>query len=228
MPTATPSLDDLVRAMREDAYRLIEASKIDAADPPDTRDEVVRQQMRRASEIIRGAAALGTDLNPACLGIIARSLLEQLITSLWAVRSLDNAHAYLGAAKSELAKALKMNLIAGKAKVKNRYTGEDASKEFLESAQMKNIRKRKNIEEQAKEAEVLDLYTVFYRFLSLETHGHQATPEDGSEVASLCQAHLQGIGAIGRAIGQAGVWWLLHRSCPNNEAIREALGLNHA
>ncbi len=228
MSTAAPTLAELVQAMREDASRLIEASKIDAANQPDPRDEVVRHQMRRAAELIRGAAALGTDLNPACLGIIARSLLEQLITSLWAVRSLENAHAYLGVAKSELAKALKINLMAGKAKVKDKHTGEDTSKEFLESAQMKNIPKRKNVEEQAKEAEVLDLYNVFYRFLSLETHGHQATPEEESAVASLCQTHLQGIGAIGRAIGQAGVWWLLHRSWPDNEAIRDALGLNHA
>ncbi|RYF09648.1 MAG: hypothetical protein EOO42_23660 [Flavobacteriales bacterium] len=49
-----------------------------------------------------------------------------------------------------------------------------------------------------------------------------------SAVASLCQTHLQGIGAIGRAIGQAGVWWLLHRSWPDNEAIRDTLGLNRS
>ncbi len=228
MSTATPTLDELVQSMREEASRLIEASKIDAASEPDPRDEVVRQQMRRAAELIRGAATLGSDLNPACLGIIARSLLEQLISSLWAVRSRENANAYLGTAKSELAKALKMNLMAGKAKVKNKHTREDASKEFLESAQMKNIPRQKNVEEQAKEAEVLDLYTVFYRFLSLETHGHQATPEKEPAVASLCKTHLQGIGAIGRAIGQAGVWWLLHRSWPNNESIRDVLGLNRA
>lgn len=116
--------------------------------------------------------------------------------------------------------------MAGNARVKNRDTGEDASAEFLESAQMKNIPKRKSVEEQAKEADVLDLYTVFYRLLSLETHGHQIASEEASAVVTLCETHLQGIGAISRATGQAGVWWLLHRSWPDNESIRNALGLN--
>lgn len=228
MSTEKPTLDELVYSMHEQVARLITASEIDAEGQPDPRDEVVRQQIRHAAELVRGAAALGAAQNPACLGILGRSLLEQLISSLWAIRSQDNANSVLGAAKAELARALRINLVAGKVKVKNRHTGDDASAEFLESATMKNIPRRKSVEEQAKEADVLDLYTVFYRFLSLETHGHQSALEEGPAVAALCKTHLQGIGAISRAIGQAGVWWLIHRSWPDNESIRNALGLNSA
>ncbi len=228
MSTSTPLLTELVQSLNEQVSWLIAASEVDAAGPADPRDELVRQQLRRASELVRGAATLGSDQNPSCLGILGRCLLEQLITSLWAIRSLENAEAHQGAAKAELAKAFKINLKNGKAKVKNKITGEDVTAEFLETEQMKNIPKRKSIEEQAREADVLDLYTIFYRFMSLDTHGRQSTPDESSAVASLCEAHLQGIGAISRAIGQACVWWLLHRSWPDNESIRTVLGLNLA
>jgi len=228
MSTSTPLLAELVQSLHEQVPRLIAASEIEAIGPADPRDALVRQQLRRAAELVRGTAALGSDQNPACLGILARCLLEQLITTLWAIRSLENAEAHHGSAKAELAKAFKINLKAGKAKVKNKHTGEDVSAEFLESEQMKNIPKRKSVEEQARAADVLDLYTVFYRFMSLETHGRQSAPAESSAVALLCEVHLQSIGAISRAIGQACVWWLLHRSWPDNESIRTVLGLNRA
>ena len=88
--------------------------------------------------------------------------------------------------------------------------------------------KRKSIEEQAKEAGVHDLYTVFYRFLSLETHGHSEMIQEELAVEELCEIHLQGIGAICRAIGQACVWWLIKRGVPDNESLRDILGLNGA
>lgn len=83
MNTETRTLDELIHSMHEQVARLITVSEIDPKDLPDPRDEVVRQQMRRATELVRGAAALGAAQNPACLGIIGRSLLEQLISSLW-------------------------------------------------------------------------------------------------------------------------------------------------
>lgn len=228
MTTAKPTLDELVRSMHEQVELLTSAAAIEAIGQADLRDEIAHQNLRRAAELVRGAAALGADQNAACLGILGRCLLEQLITVLWAVRSHENAQTHQSAAKTELTKALRINLQAGKAKIKNKYTGEDATAEFLESEQMKNIPRRKSVEELAKDAGISDLYTVFYRFMSLDTHGHHGTLKDDSEAIAQCEMHLQGIGAISRAIGQGCVWWLLHRSWPDNEAIRDVLGLNRA
>ncbi|HSI44491.1 MAG TPA: DUF5677 domain-containing protein [Methylotenera sp.] len=226
MTANTATLDELVRSLHEQVAVLIAASEMEATGPADLRDELVRKHLYRAAELVRGAAALGAIQNAACLGILGRCLLEQLITVLWAIRSLKNAETHQNTSKAELAKALKINLNAGKAKIINRHTGEDATADFLETDKMKNIPKRKSIEELAKEADVLDLYTVFYRFMSLETHGHHGDAKDGSDASTLTTIHLQGIGAISRAIGQACVWWLLHRSWPDNESIREVLGFN--
>ncbi|WP_415880029.1 DUF5677 domain-containing protein [Methylomonas sp. TEB] len=226
MTTATTALDELVSFLNEQVAQLIAASEIDAVGQLDLRDEIARQQLSRTAELVRGAAALGANHNAACLGIMGRCLLEQLIAVLWAIRSIENAQEHQSSATAELAKALKINLKAGTAKIKNRHTREDATAEFLETEQMKNIPKRRSVEELAREAEVSDLYTVFYRFMSLETHGHHDVSTEASDPISLCEMHLQSIGAISRAIGQACVWWLLHRSGPDKESIRDVLGLN--
>ncbi|UNT12249.1 DUF5677 domain-containing protein [Pseudomonas sp. I3-I5] len=226
MSDPSPSTNELVESLKVQAETLFQASQIEAGDSPDERDEFTRQQLRRASELVKGAAALGAIENSACLGILSRSLLEQLITSLWGIRSIENAESQMGAGSAELAKALKMNLKAGTARIFDRDTGEDVTAKFLESEHAKQTRRRKNVEDQAREADVQDLYTVFYRLLSLETHGHSETPAEKSKISALCLIHLQGIGAISRGIGQACVWWLMHRSWPDNESLRDVLGLN--
>lgn len=226
MSSPTPNISDLVESLKVQAGLLIQASEMEAGESPDARDEFTRQQLRRASELVKGAVALGAIENSACLGILSRSLLEQLITVLWGIRSVENAESQMGAGPAELAKALKMNLKAGTAKMLDRDTDEDLTAQFLEKEQAKRTRRRKSVEDQAKEAEVQDLYTVFYRLLSLETHGHNETPSEKSKSDKLCIIHLQGIGGISRAIGQACVWWLMHRHWPDNESLRDVLGLN--
>lgn len=218
--------DDLVQSLKTQATLLIASSELQVVGLPDPRDEFVRHQLRRAAELIRGAAALGAAENSACLGILSRCLLEQLITVLWGIRSVENAESQIGAGPAELAKALRMNLKAGTAKIFDRRTGEEATESYLESEQTKQSRRRKSVEDQAKEADVLDLYTVFYRFLSLETHGHNEITTDKADITALCVSHLQGMGGISRAIGQACIWWLMHRHWPDNESLRDVLGLN--
>lgn len=224
---STPSVPDgFVESLRAQASLLIVSSDIEAVGAPDPRDEFVRKQLRRAAELVSGAAALGAVANSACLGILSRSLLEQLITVLWGIRSIENAESQSSAGIAELAKAFKLNLQEGTAKVFDRRTDEDVTARYIESEQVKRGSPRKSVMQQAKEADVADLYTVFYRFLSLETHGHNESPKEKSEIATLCVTHLQGIGGISRAIGQACVWWLVHRHWPDNESLREVLGLN--
>ena len=226
MTTAALTLNELVESLHKQVALLIAASEVHASGQDDLRDGIARQQLGRAVELVRGAAVLGANQNAACLGILGRCLLELLITVLWAVRSVENAQFHQKSAEAELAKVLKINLMKGRATIKNRHTGADSTAEFLETDLMKSIQKRKTVEDLAKEAEVYDLYVVFYRIMSLDTHGHSYAPKDSSDSISLCEMHLQGIGAISRAIGQACVWWLLHRSWPDNESIRNVLGLN--
>ncbi len=133
----------LIESLAMQADVLIQASQIEAEDSPDGRDEFTRQQLRRASELIKGEVALGEIENSTCLGILSRSLLEQLITILWGIRPVENAESQMEAGPVELAKALRMNLKAGTAKILDRETGEDVTAKYLESEQAKQTRRRK-------------------------------------------------------------------------------------
>ena len=77
MTTAKTTIDKLVDSLHEEVALLIAASKVKAAGQADLRDEIARQQLGRAAELVRGAAALGANHNAACLGILGRCLLEQ-------------------------------------------------------------------------------------------------------------------------------------------------------
>ncbi|WP_205633526.1 DUF5677 domain-containing protein [Methylobacillus sp. MM3] len=227
MSTDSPNLIDLAESMNEQSQRLKAASAIAATGATDIRDDLVRQHMLHSAELVRGAAALGREHNAACLGILARSLLETLISELWVVISTDNAEEQRKVEIAELARVLKINLQSDKAKIWNRHSGEDATAEFLETDRMKSIPKRKSVFDQAAEAGVTDLYNIFYRFLSMETHGHNKMkhPEE-DDPHMLSTMHIQGIGAVNRAIGHVGVRWLLHRERTDNESLRDVLGLN--
>ncbi|AZF53433.1 hypothetical protein C4J85_2949 [Pseudomonas sp. R4-34-07] len=181
-PNEPPSadMDGLVESLKTQSTLLIASSQMEASGSADPRDTFVRQQLKRAADLVSGAAALGAARNAACLGILSRSLLEQLITVSWAIRSVENAELQIGAGPAEMAKALRINLKAGTAKIRDRHTGEDVTADYLANEQAKPSRKRRSVEEQAKEAGILDLYTVFYRLLSLETHGHNETPSEKS------------------------------------------------
>lgn len=207
------------------AQNLAVAASMDTGPTePSEIDEPVREILMRSSELVRGAACLGQDENATCLGVIARSLLESFISILWV--QIDPAHAsqLKQAAVAELARLTRLNVEAGKARFLNRVTGEDATAALLASERFQNLPRRMSVEARAKQAGIEDLYSVFYRALSMEVHGHKlGRPDHQGELAFV---HMQGIGAIANASGHAGVRWLLHRQRTDNETLRNLLGLD--
>lgn len=204
-------LSDLTRSLREKAKTLHAAAALDYAKANDPRDEPVRASLRRCGELARASADLGNANNPTALALIARAVLENLISLLWIVISADNAKEHEQAAIAELARAARVNFTKGNARVMNRATGKDHTEEFLKREQFKSLPRRRSVEEQATAAGTLHLYDIFYRFLSVKTHGHGSVgkTEEGPLKATLVS--LQGIGALCLASGHAGVLWLLHR-----------------
>jgi len=188
------------------------------------RDEVVRQILRRSSELIRGAGALGQENNSVALGILARAVVENWILLLWAEKSEENAQKIGAIAYAELAKATRINLEAGKLRIVNYSTGAEVTEEFLTSNRFKKLTKP-TVESQAQEAGVVDIYTVFYRYLSLEVHGHSLGETRGNDDCSNSLALMHLIGAFGKSTGFVAVHWFLGRQRPDNEALRESLGL---
>jgi hypothetical protein len=220
-----PNAEEVVSTLGKRAEALAAAAsmKVDSAEASEM-DSPVREMLMRAADLVRGAALLGMESNATALGVVARALLENLISILWV--QVDPAHAgqLKQAAVAEVARMARVNLKAGKARIVNRHTGEDATAEFLASDRFKNIPRRTSVEERAKQAGVEDLYDIFYRALSMEIHGHSlGRAEKRNELAMM---HMQGIGAIALATGHSGARWLLHRERTDNETLRSLLGFN--
>ena len=215
---------DLTRSLSEQAATLRAAAMLDYKVAADSRDDPVREALRRCGELARASADLGNSKNPAALALVARAVLENLISLLWIVISEDNAMEHERAAVAELARAARVNFVKGNARVMNRKTGKDETKDFLKRDQFKSLPRRRSVEEQATTAGVLHLYDVFYRFFSVETHGHGSVGESDETTLQATLVNLQGIGALCLASGHAGVLWLLHRQRVDNETLRQLLG----
>ena len=205
---------------------MFEASKIDATAPEDARDKSVRQTLIRASELVRASSTLSLENNHLSTSILARALLENLILILWLMQKKSNPRELEDAGTSEVTRAARINLENGKIKIKNKLNGNDETKAFLNLEKFKNIPKRKSIATYAQEADVSDLYNVFYRFLSLDTHGHEVQINKEQNIQSI--EDMQCIGALAMAVGHAGTKWLLNRQLTDNETLRKLLGLDNA
>lgn len=171
------SFTDLVASLTEHSQVLSAAAGMENFGTAVESDIPVREMLQRAGELVRGAAALGEQKNPRALGVLSRAMLENLILLLWVQVHEENAAKLNQEALSELARVARVNFEKGKARVMNRETGKDATPELLQSDRFKGLKKPPSIETRAKEAGVEDLYTVFYRFMSLELHGRGLTPK---------------------------------------------------
>lgn len=193
----------------------------------DPRDEPLIKILLHCAELSRGCTDVGRGCNATALAILARALLENFILALWITKSEENALSLEHEAVAELARIARVNLKAGKLKILNKETGEDASTRFLDTDRFKNLPKRMSVEARAREANVLDLYNVFYRFLSMDIHGHGERITSNEFYLDLATMHLQGIGALLKAIECTGRMWLKDRRCPDNEELRSILGLGN-
>lgn len=218
-----PNLTDVVASLIKHAEVLSAAAAMEIPGASVETDGPVREMLQRAGEFVRGAAVLGEQRNPQALGILSRAVLENLILLLWVQVHEGNAAKLKQEALSELARVARINFEKGKARVLNRKTGDDATSDFLKSDRFKGLKKPPSVETRAKEAGVEDLYTVFYRFMSLEMHGRGLSPK-GESPESVSVVQVQGIAALALASGHTGVKWLIHRQRTDNETLRQLLG----
>ena len=215
----------LARSLGERATVLRASAELEGTGAADPRDLRTRRFLERGSEIVRACAALGQMNNPTAIAILARAHLESLIQLLWVTLSEQNAVDLTESTSEELIRMAKVNMRSGKLSITNEHTGKDETASLLSDERMKTTRPRRSIEACAQAAGVSDLYNVFYRFMSLETHGHKLDGSSGKSDWELTAMHLQSIGGLTQALGHVGVRWLVHRQRPNNEELRGLLGL---
>ena len=137
-------------------------------DEAATGDDFARHSVARlqlAADNAAGCAVLAEADLSAPLGIVTRSILEGLFVTYWATLSDENAQTVLMSFRNEGARHLRNLLQRRRGIVRSKTTGEDFTKEFVESELFADAKRRLVVFEVAKQAGVEALYQVLYPFL---------------------------------------------------------------
>ncbi len=154
------------------------------------------------------------------LFVLARVLCEDCIRIAWASQSDKNAAEFKKFSVSEMAKVLRVNLVGGRARLRNKSSGEDVTKTFLPDLDG-FITNKKSIEQMAKDVGLRKLYDVFYRFGSMVPHATTfgLAPEE-SDVTPI----LAALSAINGFLGV--IILILDGRPPTAREILETLGIS--
>jgi len=183
-------------------------------------DAVVRQMLQAGSELMNSCAMLAQGPHDLAINILLRSVIELAIKAHWATMSADNADSLQNATREQFKTLFKVNAKRGIVRMVDR-DGNDHTQSFLNSGRLDKGSQLPSIEVMADRCGLRDLYNVFYRFQSLHTHANDL----GAGSPQTKEATLGAIGIFCILLGHIGVRWLLHRSRPDNEEIRQLLGL---
>ncbi|WP_394696245.1 DUF5677 domain-containing protein [Pseudoxanthomonas japonensis] len=184
-------------------------------------DTFVRQSLGAGAELMRSCASLANGANELAVSVLARSIIESSLKTHWATLSPENAKHLLALSTEQMKAIFAVNAKAGIAKIVDKE-GNDFTAEFLSSGGAARGQKPISIEVMARQAGLIDLYNVFYRFQSMHTHGNTVSVAS-TQTSALA---LNCVGAFSVLLGHLGVRWLVHRSRPDNDEIRSLLGLN--
>ena len=191
----------------------------------DARDDSVRAMIKRESHLASACATLAPTLNNVAVMILARALLENLITLVWVIDKPDNPENLRIEKLNQMRQAARKNMKQGLLKILKRPYKLDCTNDFLNRPEFIKIAKRKTVEQRAKESDFHDIYSVFYSFLSMELHGYSILDPEEPPSTVMCE-NLQCIGAFLNCSVLVAESWLSFRRRPSNEQLREALGLS--
>lgn len=184
-------------------------------------DQVIRQSLKAGSHLMASCAALASGPHELAVNILIRSLIELCLKIHWTTISTENANHLLSSSKEQIKTIFISNAKTGIARIVDK-DGNNLTKAFIESGRTKREQKQISVETMAKQCELQDIYNTFYRFQSMHTHGNEI-----SDVSLATKPVTLGcVGAFSMLLGHMGVRWLAARCRPENEEIRDLLGLN--
>jgi hypothetical protein len=217
-------VNDIAEYLKVAARMLMQSSTDDWSQVESGIDTPVRSILIRMSEIIRGASDIAASKNPTALSILSRQLLESFISLHWVISAPERAEKYSQFKSNEFKRVAQILMKEGLLQIKAKDDDTDVTREYLSNQE--KPQKGVPIEQQARQSGIIDVYQMFYRLMSLDTHGKSETVIDSQKQEECTLIHLEAIGAISKASGHVAVLWLLNRKRVDNEKLRDLLGLN--
>ncbi len=184
-------------------------------------DLVMRQSLRTGSELMASCVALASGPHELAVNVLIRSLIELGFKAHWSTLSSENAKHLLASSKEQIKAIFMANAKTRIARIVDNE-GNDLTEEFIASGGATRVQKNISVETMARQAGLLDIYNIFYRFQSMHAHGNEISDASiATKPVTLCC-----VGTFSIFLGHVGVRWLASRCRPDNEEIRDLLGLN--
>jgi Family of unknown function (DUF5677) len=102
---------------------------------------------------------------------VYRSIFESFISTYWASQDPSNASAILQEEEGEMLRILRNTLQSGRGKIVDKITGKIKTDTILNDQKMSNAKRRMQFSKMAEEANIKNIYDMFYPMLSMYAHG---------------------------------------------------------
>ena len=188
------------------------------------REKAVIYCTRHALDIAKGCLAVAEMELPDSLVTLTRALLETLFWIRYVTISKENAQEFTSSTIHEMKRTAKKNIAAGYARITDISSGEERSKEILDSDFMKGIPPWTKIESAAKAGGLERVYTNIYGFISMIAHGRAFGLYRKSEVKDELYASLSvALGAV-ECVEVIAMDWIIRRKQTPRETLMHLLG----
>jgi Family of unknown function (DUF5677) len=138
--------------------------------PSDSTGKALAQVLSESCDVAKAEVQVLDATLPSSAAVLSRALLERMMLSKWIVTRDTYAERYLTLGKIEVMRQMRKLLTKKRFFARDRKTGEDRTETLLADPKLKSL-DRCRIEDVAKQAELEDIYDIFYGFLSMPSHG---------------------------------------------------------
>jgi hypothetical protein len=166
-------------------------------------DDVTRHLLNRllvATDYASGCAALAENNLGPPLVPISRAMFESFVSTYWASQSEANGRVIVEAARREITRIIKLNLVNGRAKILHKETGEDKTKLLLRDPKMKDAQRLPQYAHMADGAGIRKIYDQLYGMLSLLSHASGADLLANRDHGEMINSTLHAVSADLRCI----------------------------
>ena len=138
MPVSTPDVDGACELVRERVQNLLADLPIlrQQASPTDEVGQHLLDRVLAASDFAAGSALLGKARLAGPTASVTRSLVESFFGTYWASLTDANGRRIMDAGRRELMRVMRLNLVAGHARVEHRETGKNHTGEVPRNHRM--------------------------------------------------------------------------------------------
>ena len=169
----------------------------------ETSDDITHHLLNRllvATDYASGCAALAdANMGPPIVPI-SRALFESFVSTYWASQSEDNGKVIVDAARREIMRIMKLNLVNKRAKMLHKQTRENYTAKFLHDPKMKEAQRLPQYAHMADGAGIRKIYDQLYGMLSLLSHASGADLLAKRDHDQLINSNLHAVSADLRCI----------------------------